>query len=111
MKTNSFCQATSTGSDSQTEMLARLLNQVDREFVEVARRETNSMLRLRGYVGLTTLHFQEIIKEIQTLCPTVFSLLSQMILFDYNPEKRAIFSVSTSSAPCVLLLWEARPLC
>ena len=76
-------------SDSQTEMLGRLLNQVDRELMEVARRETNSMLRLRGYVGLTTLPFQEITKEIQTLCPTVFSVLSQMILFDHNPEKRA----------------------
>ena len=75
-------------TDSGTEMLSSLLNQVDRELVEVGRRGTNSVLRSRGYVGLSTLNFSEIIKEIQTLCPTVYTVLSQMILLDQNAEKR-----------------------
>ena len=69
-------------------MLSSLLNQVDRELVEVARRGTNSVLRSRGHVGLSSLNFSEIIKKIQTLCPTVYTVLSQMILLDQNPEKR-----------------------
>ena len=64
------------------------MNQVDRELVEVTRRGTNSVLRARGYLGLSTLNFSEIIKEIQTLCPTVFTFLSKMIQLDQNPEKR-----------------------
>ena len=54
----------------------------------MTRRGTNSVLRSRGYVGMSTLNFPEIIKEIQTLCPTVFTVLSHMILLDQNPEKR-----------------------
>lgn len=69
-------------------MLSSLMNQVDRELVEVIRRGTNSVLRSRGYLGLSTLNFSEIAKEIQTLCPTVFRVLSRMILLDQNPEKR-----------------------
>lgn len=64
------------------------MNQVDRELVEVTRRGTNSVLRSRGYPGLSTLNISEITKEIQTLCPTVFRVLSRMILLDQNPEKR-----------------------
>ena len=37
---------------------------------------------------MSTLHFSEIMKEIQTLCLTVFAILSQMILLDQNPGKR-----------------------
>ena len=69
-------------------MLSSLMNQVDRELVEVTRRGTNSFLRSRGYLGLSTLNFSEITKQIQTLCPTVFRVLSRMILLDQNPEKR-----------------------
>lgn len=69
-------------------MPSSLMNQVDRELVEVTRRGTNSVLRSRGYPGLCTLNISEITKEIQTLCPTVFRVLSRMILLDQNPEKR-----------------------
>lgn len=69
-------------------MLSSLMNQVDRELVEVTRRGTNSVLRSRGYLGLSTLNLSEITKEIQTLCPTVFRVLSRMILLDQNPEKK-----------------------
>lgn len=48
-------------------MLSSLMNQVDRELVEVTRRGTNSVLRSRGYLGLSTLNFSEITKQIQTL--------------------------------------------
>ena len=37
---------------------------------------------------MSTLNFSEIMKEIQTLYPTVFAILSQMILLDQNPRKR-----------------------
>ena len=56
--------------------------------MEVARRETSSVLRLRSYIGMSTLNFAEIIEEMKTLCPTVFALLSQMILLDHNPGQR-----------------------
>lgn len=83
-----FSQTSSTESHSQVEMLSRLLSQVDKEMVEVARREANSVLRLRSYIAMRTLNFAEIIEEMKTLCPTVFVLLSQMILLDHNPGQR-----------------------
>ena len=71
-------------------MLAKLLCRVDSELVEVARRDTRSVLRFRDFDGMSTLDFTEIIKEIQTLCPTVFSFLSQMILLSNSPEKKTV---------------------
>ena len=77
-------------SDVQAEILAKMLCQVDKELVKGARRETNSVLRARGYGALSTLSFTEIIKEIQTLCPTVFSLLSQMIFLSSSPGDKTV---------------------
>ena len=37
---------------------------------------TKSVLRERGSPGLSTLTFEEIVKEVETQCPTVFKLLS-----------------------------------
>ena len=84
MKYTYGSQATSTATDSGTEMLSSILNHV--ELMEVTRRETNSVLR--GYLGFMTLNFTEIVKEIQTLCPTVFKVLSRMILLEQSPERR-----------------------
>ena len=67
-----------------------MLCQVDKELVNAARTETNSVLRARGYDGMKTLNFTEIIKEIQTLCPTVFSLLSHMIFLTSSPEDKTV---------------------
>ena len=71
-------------------MLAEMLCQVDKELVTVARRETSSVLRARGYDAMNTLSFTEIIKEIQTLCPTVFSFLSHMIFLSSSPEDKTV---------------------
>ena len=71
-------------------MLAEMLCQVDKELVNVARRETSSVLRARGYDAMNTLSFTEIIKEIQTLCPTVFSFLSHMIFLSSSPEDKTV---------------------
>ena len=45
-------------SDVQAEILAKMLCQVDKELVKGARRETNSVLRARGYDGMNTLSFK-----------------------------------------------------
>ena len=50
-------------------MLAEMLYEVHKEFVNAARRETSSVLRARGYDAMTTLSFTGIRKEIRTLCP------------------------------------------
>lgn len=80
----------SKSSDVQTERLAEMLCQVDKELVNAARRETSSVLRARGYDAMSTLSFTEIIKEIQTLCPTVFSFLSHMIFLSGSPENKTV---------------------
>ena len=49
---------------------------------------TKSVLRERGFPGLSTLNFQEIAKEVETQCPTVFKLLSQMIQLSHNSHKK-----------------------
>ena len=53
-------------------MLAEMLCEVHKEFVNAARRETCSVLRARGYNAMSTLSFTEIIKEIQTLQTSEF---------------------------------------
>ena len=54
----------------------------------MARRETKSALRERGYAGMSTFSFEKILGEMKTLCPTVFSFLSQMIQLGDNQEKK-----------------------
>ena len=74
-----------------TEMLAEMLRQVDKELANAARRETRSVLRARGYDdAMNTLSFTEIIKEIQTLCSTVFSFLFHMIFLSSSPEDETV---------------------
>ena len=72
-------------------MLAEMLRQVDKELANAARRETRSVLRARGYDdAMNTLSFTDIIKEIQTLCPTVFSFLFHMIFLSSSPEDETV---------------------
>ena len=70
-----------------TEMLAEMLCQADKELANATRRETRSVLRARGYDVINTLSFTEIIKEIQTLCPTVFHFFSHMIFSEQQPRR------------------------
>ena len=64
------------------------MSRVDREFLKLTRRGTNSVFRLRGYLAMSMLNFSEIMTEIRTLRPTVSTILSQVILLHQNPEKR-----------------------
>lgn len=63
------------------------LSKIDSELAEVAQRETKSVLRERGFPGLATFTFEEILSEMQTLCPKVFKILSLMFQLDLNAEK------------------------
>ena len=60
----------------------------------MARRDAKSVLRERGYNGMSTYSFEKILNEMKTLCPTVFSVLSQMIQFDNIEEKRKAAAMS-----------------
>ena len=55
---------------------------METELTHVARRETKSILRERGYPGMSTLSFQRIFQEMSALCPTVYSIISQMMQVD-----------------------------
>ena len=61
---------------------------MDRELLHMARRESNSVLRERGYDGMSKMSFARIVHEMETLCPTVFSILSQMIELNDCPDKK-----------------------
>ena len=63
------------------------LSKIDRELVQVARRETKSVLRDRGYPGLSKFTFKEILAEMRSLCPAVFTILSTMIQLDLNQNE------------------------
>ena len=56
--------------------------------MEIARRENNSVLRYRGYIGLAGTSFDKINNEIKTSCPLVYHILSATIEADYNSEKK-----------------------
>ena len=64
-----------------------LLSKIDSELVEVVWRETKSVLQDRGFPGLATFTFEEILSEMQSLCPNVFKILSLMFQLDLNVEK------------------------
>lgn len=69
------------------EIMEMFLSKIDRELVQVARRETKSVLRDRGYPGLSNFTFEEILAEMRSHCPTVFTILSKMIQLDLNRDK------------------------
>jgi len=54
----------------------------------VARRVTKSVLRERGFTGMSTLNFEEVVKEIQSQCPKVYKILSQMVQLCINPDNK-----------------------
>lgn len=67
--------------------MEKLLSKIDFELREIARRETKSVLRERRYTGLSSFTFEEILSEMQSLCPTVLKVLSLMVQLDLNREK------------------------
>ena len=72
---------------TEEEMMEIFLSKIDRELVQVARRETKSVLRDRGYPGLSKFTFKEILAEMRSLCPAVFTILSTMIQLDLNQNE------------------------
>ena len=64
---------------------------METELINAARRETKSILRERGYPGMSTLSFQRIFEEMSALCPTVHSIISQMMQVDTDnsPDRKA----------------------
>ena len=53
----------------ENQILAKLLCQVDSELVQVARRDTRSVIRFRDFDGMSTLNFTEIINCLQLPLP------------------------------------------
>ena len=68
----------------------KVVHKIDKELLEVARRETMSVLRDRGYTALSSFTFEEILAEMKRLCPTVFKILSSMIQFDLDWDKTTV---------------------
>lgn len=64
-----------------------LLSKIDSELAQVAWRESKSVLRDRGFPGLATFTFEEILSEMHSLCPNVFKILSLMFQLDINQER------------------------
>ena len=69
-------------------MLDKLVTDADKELLEMARRNNNSVLQERGYTGMSTLNFAEVITEVQSSCPTVYSFLSWMIQLNIDSDKK-----------------------
>lgn len=67
--------------------MEKLLSKIDSEIREVVWRETKSVLRDRGFPGLAKVTFEEILSEMQSLCPKVFKILSVLFQLDPNAEK------------------------
>ena len=61
---------------------------MDRELLHVARPESNSVLRERGCDGMSKTIFARIVHEMETHCPTLFSMLSQMIGPNDCPDEK-----------------------
>ena len=66
-----------------------ILETANKELVEVARRSEPSVLRNRSYYGLSeSTWMNEILTEMSTRCPTVWSLLSTLLDYPANPQKK-----------------------
>ena len=61
----------------------KLLSLIEKELLDVARREKKSVLREKDYLSLSSLNFHDILGEMKTRCPTV---LSSMVNYDINKE-------------------------
>ena len=57
------------------------------ELLDVARKETNSILRQKGYNALSSPSFHGILDEMTNRCPTVFQILSNMLQYDVKERK------------------------
>ena len=74
--------------DITTLTFAEVLVGIKNELQEVARRETNSVLRQKDFESMSNLQFEDIINEMNRLCPFTYHALSVMIDEHYNREKK-----------------------
>jgi hypothetical protein len=65
-----------------------ILNTINDELRKAAARDTESVLRQRGFEGLSSFSLENIMDEIKTLCPVSFRVLSEMLELSYNKEKK-----------------------
>ena len=65
-----------------------ILNTINDELRKVAARDIESVLRQRGFEGLSSFSLENIMDEIKTLCPVSFRVLSEMSELSYNKEKK-----------------------
>lgn len=66
-----------------------ILNTINDELRKVAARDTESVLRQRGFEGLSSFSLENIMDEIKTLCPVSFRVfISEMLELSYNKEKK-----------------------
>ena len=56
--------------------------------MEVSRRDFNSVLRQNDFESLSTLDFEEIVRELENSCPFSYKVLSVMIDEKYNRDKK-----------------------
>ena len=62
---------------------------IEKELLDVARRENKSVLREKDYPSSSSLNFHGILDDLKTRCPTVSRILSSMVNYDSNKENIA----------------------
>ena len=68
---------------------AAVLNEANKEMVEVARRSNPSVLRQRNYDGMSAKDWMsKVINELSTRCPVVNNILSSLLECNYHPERK-----------------------
>ena len=69
---------------------ATVLNEANKEMLEVARRSNPSVLRQRGYDGMSAEDWMSnTINELSTRCPVVYNILCSLLESDYLPEMKS----------------------
>ena len=65
------------------------MTQANKELLQVARRSEPSVLRKRGYDGMSAeVWMTEVMDELSSRCPVVKTILPSLLDHAYNPEKK-----------------------
>ena len=84
-KKNSNQPPPQTAENCQTTSLSQIIEHVNKELTEVARRTEPSVLRDRTYHGMSEEKWMDVVKtEIQTRCPIIFHILSSILNYNIN---------------------------
>ena len=66
-----------------------MLDKANKELIDVARRTEPSVLRQRGYDGMSTDNWMsEVLEELATRCPVTNGILSTLLESSIYPEKK-----------------------